>query len=237
MALLARAQFRNDMRFRLAVLGILPLTIIYLLLGSHRRGPGAKEPRAPGHGLRGAAAVPAAAQGRVRDAATRTGRRGCSTRPRSAPGACCSGERTVLVRWFLGPYVVAVGLSALVRAAVGRWTRSSPSPSHPCSATRCCCGAVRRSHAAVLVAAAGGVQHHGVIVAVIPAIVLGQLLPTALTRLSASPALAGATVLLLLLLNVGMDDCCAGASTVSRRAWSSPREPRTSCTPGVSACR
>ena len=45
--LLARAQFRTDQKFRLGVLGILPLTVIYLLAGfSEPEGPGllAREP-------------------------------------------------------------------------------------------------------------------------------------------------------------------------------------------------
>jgi hypothetical protein len=37
-ALLIRSQFANDMKFRMSVLGILPLTIIYLLMGLSRSG-------------------------------------------------------------------------------------------------------------------------------------------------------------------------------------------------------
>jgi hypothetical protein len=39
-ALLIRSQFRNDMKFRMSVLTILPLTIVYLLMGVHDGGIG-----------------------------------------------------------------------------------------------------------------------------------------------------------------------------------------------------
>src|SRR6185436_17207541 len=52
-ALLVRAQFRFDQRFRMGVLGILPLTAFYLLMGSNRGGmqdpfSSAGEPSGPG---------------------------------------------------------------------------------------------------------------------------------------------------------------------------------------------
>ncbi len=49
-AILIRSHFRNDLRFRMGVLGIVPLTVIYLLMGL-RNGIAAGETTQPGQGL------------------------------------------------------------------------------------------------------------------------------------------------------------------------------------------
>ena len=51
-ALLIRSQFRNDLKFRMGVLTILPLTIVYLVMGIHDGGIGDPfEGYEPGHGM------------------------------------------------------------------------------------------------------------------------------------------------------------------------------------------
>ncbi len=49
-AILIRSHFRNDLRFRMGVLGIIPLTVIYLLMGL-KNGVEAGEAAQPGRGL------------------------------------------------------------------------------------------------------------------------------------------------------------------------------------------
>lgn len=49
-AILIRSHFRNDLRFRMGVLGIVPITVIYLIIG-FRNGMEASEAGEPGQGL------------------------------------------------------------------------------------------------------------------------------------------------------------------------------------------
>jgi hypothetical protein len=203
-ALLARAQFHNDMRFRLAVLSILPLTIIYLMLGVMDEDLARKSQGHPAMVYVALLLFPVLLKSAFARSDAYRAAWVFYAAPVS-PGRLLLGQRTVLVRWFLGPYVVAIGLllsyvlpsalDALVAVAV----------------------ASLLSHALLLVVLLVdptlpfsappqvGSNTRGILVAVIPAIFLGQMLPRALTRLSTSAVLAGGAVLLLVLLNVGMD--------------------------------
>jgi hypothetical protein len=203
-ALVARAQFRNDMRFRLAVLGIVPLTIIYLLLGI------VDEDLA-----RGSQGHPAMVYVAVllfpvllKTAFARTDAYRAAwvfyATPASA-GRLLLGLRTVVVRWFLGPYVAAIGLLlAFMLPSIGEAVVAVAVVS-------------LLSHVLLLLVLfvdpelpfssppQVGSNTRGILVAVIPAVFVGQLLPRTLTWLSASPGLATGTILALLALNVGMD--------------------------------
>lgn len=203
-ALLARAQFRNDMRFRLAVLGIVPLTIVYLFLGI------IDEDFA--HGSRGHPALVYVAvllfPVLLKTAFARTDAYRAAWVFYAAPvsaGRLLLGQRTVIVRWFLGPYVAAIGillaylLPSIVNALVAVAVVSLLShallllvmfldPELPFSAPP-----------------QVGSNTRSVVVAVLPAIVVGQFLPQTLVRLSGSPALGAGAVLGLLALNVGLD--------------------------------
>jgi hypothetical protein len=203
-ALVARAQFRHDMRFRLAVLGIVPLTIIYLVIGLVDEDLSRETAGHPAMVYVAVLLFPVLLKSAFsRSDAYRAAWVFYAT-PVSA-GRLLMGQRTVLVRWFLGPYVAAVGvvlcfflpsiLDAVVAVAV----------------------ATLLSHALLLVVLwldpalpfstppQIGANTRGLMVAIVPAIFLGQLLPRALVVLSAAPLLAAGAVLLLLTLNGAMD--------------------------------
>lgn len=203
-ALLARAQFRNDMRFRAAVLAILPLTIIYLIIGI---GDESLARESGGHPSMVYVAVlifPLLLKGAfARTEAYRAAWVFYAT-PVSA-ARLLLGERTVLVRWFLVPYVLAVGvlLSFLLPTTI--------------DAVVAVTVAGLLSHLLLVLTLAidpslpfssppqVGSNTKGVFVALVPAILFGQLLPAVLTQLSESMLLAAGAVGLLVIVTAAME--------------------------------
>ncbi len=199
-ALLVRAQFRHDMRFRLGVLAIVPLTIVYLLLGVVDEGLARS---ANGHPLMVYIAVmmfPLLLKGVFARSDSYPAAWVFYASPVSA-GRLLLGQRTVLVTWFLAPYLGAIGLllaymlpaseallAVLVVALVTHAlllvgflvdpTLPFSSPPHVAGNTR------------------------NIAVTVIPVLVVGQALPAALGYLGADARRAAAALILLAALNV-----------------------------------
>ena len=140
-ATLIRAQFRHDLRFRLAILGVMPMTVFYMFLGwkdglladpftTNVRTGARRRSTWP------LASCPWSCMGRSRRLTTGK-HRGCSGPPRRSRPARCRGEELRGSIFFLGAFLLtlACDLADLLRAglACGRARRFS----------RC-----RRAHAA-----------------------------------------------------------------------------------------
>ena len=203
-ALLVRAQFRHDMRFRLGVLAIIPLTIVYLLIGfvdqdlaRHR----------DGHPTMVYVAVmlfPLLLKGAFSRSDAYAAAWVFYASPVNA-GRLLLGQRTVLVAWFLAPYVAAIGLLLLYML---------PSPAE---ALLSVVVVSLVTHALLLMAflvdpvlpfsspPQVGASTKGIMVSVLPAMLLAQFLPQLLTWLATAAWLALAAVLVLVALNLALD--------------------------------
>jgi hypothetical protein len=202
--LLVRAQFRHDMRFRLGVLAIIPLTIVYLLLGVVDEDLAS---RGDGHPAMVYVAVmlfPLLLKGAFARSDSYAAAWVFYASPVNA-GRLLLGQRTVLVTWFLAPYVAAIGLLLLYVL---------PSPGE---ALLSVIVVSLLTHALLLLAfivdpalpfsspPQVGASTKGVMVSVLPAILLAQVLPPWLNHLAAAFWLAAAAVLVLVSLNVALD--------------------------------
>ena len=203
-ALLARAQFRHEMRFRLAVLGIVPLTIVYLLLGVVDEDMASKSHGHPAMVYVAVMLFPVL----LKSAFARSDAYRASWVFYAAPVSAARlllGQRSVLVRWFLGPYVVAVGvLLAFMLPSIA-------------DAVVAVTLAAALSHALLLLAllvepslpfAAApqvGGNTRSIVVAILPAIFFGQMLPSFLVQVSGAPVLSLAAIAGAVLVNVALD--------------------------------
>lgn len=200
-AQLARAQFRDDLRFRLGVLSIVPLTVLYFLISAFDERL-ALDPH--GHPPLVYVAVlvfPALLKGAFsRSDAFRAAWVFHASPVRA--GRLIVALRDVLVAWFVLPYVAAVflllvvvlpsALEALLSVAVlvliahlSLLLMLAVDPALPFSAPPQVAANTR-----------------SVTVAVLPALLVGQLLPAALVRLAGSPALATISLVFLVAANV-----------------------------------
>lgn len=203
-ALLARAQFRDDLRFRMGVLSIVPLTLIYLLIGATGDGGADARHGHPSMVYLGVLLFPAIVRGAFsRSDAWRAAWLFYAS-PASA-GRLLLGLKNVIVAWFLLPYSLAIGvllvavlpsvpdalLSAVLPPLVAHLLLLAllmADPSLPFS---------RPPEVAA--------NTRGVILLMMPAIVLAQWLPFALSRLAGAPVVAWLSVAGLVAANVVLE--------------------------------
>lgn len=203
-ALLARAQFRDDMRFRMTVLSIVPLTVIYLLIGLVDEDLSSGRYGHPAMIYVAVLLFP----GIVRGAFSRSDAYRAAwlfyASPASA-GRLLLGLKNVIAVWFLVPYSLAVGaLLIVVLPSVPEAALSTLLP--PLCGHLLLLGLLLLDPALPFsrppeVAA----NTRSMLLLILPAMFLGQLLPAILSGLAARPAMALLSLVVLLAANVGME--------------------------------
>jgi hypothetical protein len=202
-ALLVRAQFRHDMRFRLGVLAILPLTIVYLLIGFTEEDIARDAHGHPAMVYIAVMLFPLL----LRSAFARSDSYRAAWVFHATPvsaGRLLLGQRTVLVAWFLAPYVAAIGALLLYLLPT------------PAEALLTVVVVSLATHALLLVSflvdpvlpfscpPQVGANTRSMLISLVPAMLLGQFLPGILGQLATAPWQAAGAVSGLLGLNAAL---------------------------------
>nr|MCU0256495.1 hypothetical protein [Vicinamibacterales bacterium] len=202
--LLARAQFRDDLRFRVTILGIVPLTVIYLLLGVADDGVAEG---AHGHPAMIYVAV-LLFPGLVRGAFSRSDAYRAAWLFHASPasaGRLLLGLKNVIAAWFLVPYSLAIG--ALLLALLPSVPEAILSTVLPPLCGHLLLLALLMADPALPFSRPPEVaaSTRSMLLLMVPALLLGQLLPALLSALAARPLAAAVAVAGLVAANLAAE--------------------------------